>query len=436
MLSLYPAPVPVPSGAAPPPFRRWLVITQYYHPEAGAPQVRLRALVRELLRHGCEVEILTALPNYPDGIIFPEYRRRFSCSEVIDGVPVHRLWLYPAAGRRVLSRLACYLSFSLGAALRIPFLPRPDVVFVEAQPLTLALAGYLSTLLRGVPYIYNTPDLQVEISAQGGWLPLRWLGSAAAALEAFLMRRAFCVSTVTHAFIRHFSHSRALPLSRLTFLPNGADLADLHPSPPDLDYARQLGLDGRTVFTYAGTHAPYHGLEIIIEAAALLRARSDIVFAMIGRGPVRPQLEQRAAALGLRNVVFVDSPFSERRRLFSFTRAAIATVSDMPAAAMMRLAKVMPALACGVPVIHCGQAESAQMLSDNSCGLVVPSRSAPDLAAAVLRLADSPDEAQAMGRRARSLAERELGWSDIVSRWLAQLSLIQAGRDPWLPPSA
>src|SRR5215469_7059521 len=50
--------------------KRWLILTQYYAPEIGAPQIRLRSVARELQRHGIQVTVLTALPNYPVGKIF------------------------------------------------------------------------------------------------------------------------------------------------------------------------------------------------------------------------------------------------------------------------------------------------------------------------------------------------------------------------------
>jgi colanic acid biosynthesis glycosyl transferase WcaI len=412
------------------PFHRWLILTQYYSPEPGAPQIRLSALARELIRHGCEVEVLTALPNYPDGRIWPQYRGRFSMRESIDGIPVHRYWLYAATGRRPLSRLLCYLSFSGLAAARLPLWPSPDVVFVEAQPITLALAALLKRVVAGVPYIYNTPDLQVEIAGERGWMPIRAAVAAAAGLERFLMKRAFCVSTVSHAFIDHFA-AAGIDRSRITFLPNGADTDRLRPLPPDEAYAEQLGVRGRTVFTYAGTHAPYQGLEVILEAAERLRDRTDIAFLMVGKGPIREQLRRQAAQRGLSSVLFRESPFSETPRLMSITRAALATLSEMSAAPKMRLSKVIPPLACGVPVIYVGAGESAEILETQACGMTVRDRSPEAFAQTVRRLADSPAEAQAMGARGRALAELEFSWRIIVARWLDQLSLVREGKSAW-----
>ena len=75
----------------------------------------------------------------------------------------------------------------------------------------------------------------------------------------------------------------------MSFLPNGADLDTLRPLPRDEAYAQAMGTGDRKVFTYAGTHAHYQGLEVIVEAAKLLVARKDIVILMvdtqIGGGP-------------------------------------------------------------------------------------------------------------------------------------------------------
>lgn len=417
------------------PFRKWLIVSQYYHPEPGAPQIRLRALAKELRRRGCEVEILTALPNYPVGKIHADYKGKFFDRETIDGVPVHRQWLYPAAGRRSLARLLCYGTFSLGAILRAPLMSKPDVVFIEAQPITVALAGLLCKLMRGVPFIYNTPDLQVEIAHEGAWLSMSSLVKAAGHLEGFLMKRAFCVSTVTDAFVEHFAAARDIPKSHITFLPNGADPEALRPLPAEVEYARELGVEGKTVFTYAGTHAPYHGLEIVIDAAERLRDRDDITFLMVGNGPIRSELEQLTRERNLTNVLFRESPFSEMARLMSFTRASIATVSNIPAAQKMRLSKVVPPLSCGVPVLYVGQGESARILEQNRCGLAVD-RSADEVANAVRTLADSGESCREMGKRGRQLVEREFSWSAIVENWLAQLDCVSRGRDPWCMPVA
>src|SRR6185295_6653437 len=127
------------------------------------------------------------------------------------------------------------------------------------------------SVLRGTPYIYNTPDLQVEYADEDRWIGARMLVRAARWLEGFLMRRALTVTTVTHAFIEHFQRERGIPRERLSFLPNGADTDRLRPMPRDAGSSAKMGVGDRKVFTFAGTHAPYQGLHVLLEAAKLLR---------------------------------------------------------------------------------------------------------------------------------------------------------------------
>ena len=399
-------------------FRRVLVLTQYYPPETGAAPIRLRATVRGLRRLGVEVRVLTGLPNYPAGRIHDGYEGRWHMDDRVDDVPVTRVWLYPAAGRSALKRLLNYLSFTLTATLALAREPKADLVFVEAQPLILAIPALLNRWLRGTPYVYNTPDLQVEYADEDHWVGLRLIVTAARALEGALMRRALSVSTVTHAFIDHFHRTHRVPLERLTFLPNGADIDVLRPLAYDLELADRLGIDGRKAFTFAGTFAPYQGLEVIVEAATLLRHRRDLVFLMIGDGPVRQPLADEVARRQLDNLIFHPLvPIERIPALMSISWASLVVLRKLHIATMMRLAKAVPPLACGVPLVFAGWGETAGIIERERVGLVVEPEAPEALAAAIERLADDPDGRAAMAARARALAERDFSWAVIVARW-------------------
>ena len=415
------------------PFRRVLVLTQYYAPESGAPPIRLRAMVRELERLGCRVRVITGMPNYPVGKIYPGYEGRLTLAERIDEIPIRRMWLYPASGRSAIRRLLNYLSFTATGGLALLFQGNVDLVFVEAQPVTLAVPAFLNRLVRRVPYVYNTPDLQVEYADEDRWVGLRILIRCARWLEGFLMRQAFAVSTVTHAFIDHFERERGIPRRRLTFLPNGADTERLRPMPRSEELATRLGVGTRKVFTFAGTHAPYQGLEVILAAAKLLRQRKDIVFLMVGDGPVRGQLIAQAEREGIDNILFRTSAFDEMPQLMSLTWASLVVLRKLQIAHKMRLSKAIPPLACGVPLLYAGWGETAEIVEREGVGLRVEPENPEALATAVLSLADDPQLRESMGRRGRALAEREFSWSFIVADWMRQLKRVRNGLDPDVP---
>ena len=396
---------------------RWLILTQYYPPEVGAPQIRLRSVARELKKHNIDVEVLTAMPNYPAGKVFPGYTGCWKMREVIDGVPIRRTWIFGGTGRSPIVRLANYFSFTFTAMLAALFGPRPDVLFVESQPLSLGLVAILMKWLRGVPYIYNVPDLQIDVARQMGFMKNNLFLRVAWGLENFFLRQSWKVSTVTHRFIEHFQ-SRGLPAEQLTFLPNGADSEFLKPQETCQEMLKRWGLKGKKVFVYVGTHAYYHGLDTLIEAATILRDKSNIAFLMIGNGPERPRLKEMVAERQLTNVVFGESPYEEMDRLYSIAYASVATLRNIDVAKSMRLSKIFPSLSCKVPVIYAGIGEAAELLKANKCGVAVTPEAPDLLAQAIEKLAQDPTARDEMGLCGRRLVEKEYSWSAIVERWL------------------
>src|SRR6266852_3629259 len=114
-----------------------------------------------------------------------------------------------------------------------------------------------------------------------------------------------CITGVSCALLRR---------SKISFLPNGADTEFLKPQLPSRALLDRWRLHGKKVFLYVGTHAYYHGLDTLIEAAALLRDHSDIAFLLVGDGPERARIKEVAAQHGLTNVVFGESNYEEMDR--------------------------------------------------------------------------------------------------------------------------
>ena len=128
-----------------------IVLTQYYKPEMGAPQNRLYEMVQGLILNGANVTVVTSLPNYPRGDIFPEQKGKFYCLANPDGVDIHRYWLYASNSKNKFSRFLNMLSFSGTSLFSFSKLKKKniDIIIVESPPLTLGLTAYmLSRLLR------------------------------------------------------------------------------------------------------------------------------------------------------------------------------------------------------------------------------------------------------------------------------------------------
>jgi glycosyltransferase involved in cell wall biosynthesis len=194
-----------------------------------------------------------------------------------------------------------------------------------------------------------------------------------------------------------------------------------------------MGVGDRKVFTFAGTHAPYQGLQVVLEAAKLLRHRPDIVLLMVGDGPLRQPLIEQAERENIDNVLFRSSPFSEMPQLMSITHGSLVLLRALAISRKMRLSKAIPPLACGVPLVYAGWGETAEIVEREGVGITVEPERAEALARAMERLADEPEARDIMGRKARALAEREFSWSFLVGDWMRQIEQIHAGKDPAVP---
>ena len=133
--------------------KNWLILTQYFPPELGAPQIRLSSMIEELKKHNINASVLTAMPNYPKGKVFDKYKNKFLINEKYKDISVKRTWIYAATGKSAIPRLLNYLSFTFTASLAALTGPKPGVIFLESQPLSLGIIALLMKWIRNVPYI-------------------------------------------------------------------------------------------------------------------------------------------------------------------------------------------------------------------------------------------------------------------------------------------
>ncbi len=397
--------------------KRFLILTQHYPPEVGAAQTRLHAFAKQLQAHGHEVRVVTALPNYPRGEVFPEYRDKGTVREQFDGLHVTRTWIRPATGRNVLKRLLSYWSFAISSLPACMREPKPDFIFVESPPLFLGCTAYVCSRLRRVRFILNVADVWPGSARELGIVRsklLLWFGER---LERFLYRTAFRVTVQTNG-VRSYIGA-IVGGAKVMILYNGVDTSEFRPR---ANASVPWVGPNEKAFLFAGTLGYAHCWDVILEAAELLRSRTDLVFLLVGDGPEKARLVEQSQIRNLENIRFVERrPVSEMPVLFASCRATVIPLRKGELLKTTRPSKVFPALACASPVIFGGEGETAQLLLENGCGIVVPPEDGPAFADAVTLLADRPEEARELGRRGRALVERDYGWETLVQAWLSEL---------------
>ena len=370
-----------------------LFLTDNFPPEVNAPASRTFEHCREWVKEGHRVTVITCAPNFPNGKVFEGYRNKLIAREEMEGIQVVRVWSYITANEGFLRRTLDYLSFMVFATPAGLRVQRPDIVVATSPQFFTACAGYLVSRLRNAPFVFELRDLWPEsIRAVGAMKQstlLDWLEK----LELFLYRKARMVVSVTEAFKRNLVERRIEP-SKIHVVTNGADLSLFRPQCKDVDLVRSLGLTGKFVAGYIGTHGMAHALETLLEAARLLQEekRDDIHFLFLGDGASKANLQRCAVGMGLRNVTFVDTvPKAEVVKYWSLLDVSIIHLRKTDLFTTVIPSKLFECMAMGIPVVHGVAGESAAIVKGENVGVPFEPESALELKTSVLRILDNPE---------------------------------------------
>ena len=370
-----------------------LFLTDNFPPEVNAPASRTYEHAREWVRAGHKVTIITCAPNFPAGKLFEGYENRWHQRETIDGIDVVRVWSYITANEGFVKRTLDYMSFMVTAALRGRKIRDVDLVVATSPQFFTSVAGYVVARKLKRPFVFELRDLWPESIRAVGAVKDGVLLRAFERLELFLYRKAAAVICVTHAFRRNLIE-RGIDGDKIDVVTNGVDLSRFKPRQAPDELVERLGLKGKFVAGYVGTHGMAHALDTLLDCAALARERGedDIVILLLGSGARRKALLERKQREGLDNVVMLETvPKEQVADYWALLDASIIHLSDSPLFQTVIPSKLFECMGMGLPVLHGVRGESAEIVERTGCGIVVPPEDPAALLANIVALRDRPE---------------------------------------------
>lgn len=387
---------------------RIVVITQIYHPEMGALANRLYPIVRQLASAGHKVSVATGMPNYPAGRIFAGYRGRMLMREENEDCEIVRTLYYTVPrNRSKLGQLLSYLSFMPAAFVSAMRAGKADVVIVSTPPVFVTLPAILLAKLRRARLVLDVRDLWsdelITYNNNGDrTLPIR----IARWLERWGYRAADVVCSTTQSLVDTVIE-RGSARETTFLLPNGADLELFKPPAGGGESGDPFGFGDRFVVMYSGLFGIKHGLEVLLEAAKILRDRDDIVFFLIGNGARRDALEKYVRDNSLSNVIISgERPIHEIPAILSRADVCFAACRPEPYPKKLISVKIFEYMACERPVIGSFDGESAKVVKESQAGFVVPPGDPRSVVEAIEKLYADPQSRKAMGNAGRRYVER------------------------------
>jgi colanic acid biosynthesis glycosyl transferase WcaI len=382
---------------------RILVLTQWYPPE---PQKLLSELTTTLQGLGHEVTVLTGFPNWPSGQLYPGYRLKLQQKELLDGIPITRVPLYPNHSSSALKRILNFVSFAVSATLLGPWLMRrTDVIHVIHPPVTVALPAWLLSRLWHVPFTYEIQDMWPETLQATGMLNNRRALAAVAQFARWVYRRAALIRVISPGF-RDNLISKGVPPDKIQVISNWVDIDFYRPVEPDLALAQQVGLASRFNIMYAGTIGLAQGLESILDAAGLVQELPEIQFVFVGDGIDLPRLKSLADERRLTNVKFLGRyPVEAMPALYAWANALLIHLRDDPLFRITIPHKTFTYLASGRPILAAVEGDVATIVKSAGAGLTCPPSDPPALADIVRQLYSmTADERAVLGQNGRQIA--------------------------------
>jgi glycosyltransferase involved in cell wall biosynthesis len=370
-----------------------LFLTDNFPPESNAPASRTFEHCREWVRAGHQVTVITCAPNFPKGKVFDGYRNRLWQQEQMDGIRVIRVWSYITANEGFVRRILDYQSFMLSATLAAPFVCGVDLVVGTSPQFFTACAAYLVSRLKCIPFVFELRDMWPEsikaVGAMKDSAVIRFLER----IEMFLYRKAARIVTVTHAF-RSTLVRRGIDGNKIDVVTNGVDLSHFAPQTKDAALVQQLALQDMFVAGYIGTHGMAHALETLLEAAAALQQMPEaqnVRLLFLGDGARKLDIVARSQAMGLRNVLFLDSvPKHQVVHYWSLLDVSVIHLRKTELFTTVIPSKLFECMGMGLPVLHGVAGESAEIVLREQVGEVFESENAQELAAGLLRMRDRP----------------------------------------------
>jgi glycosyltransferase involved in cell wall biosynthesis len=411
---------------------RILFFSHYFPPEVNAPATRTYEHCVRWVKAGHEVTVVTCVPNCPSGNVYSGYRSRLRRQvQMMDGIKVIRVWTYLAQNAGMMRRTLSYISFLASGVLSSWRLKRPDVVVATSPQFFCGWAGVWVARMWRAPFVLEIRDIWPESIAAVGALRRRPLLRFLEFLERRLYRAADHLVTVGDGYKARIL-VRADVADRISVVTNGVDLQRFVPRAADPAFLREHGLDGKFVCSYVGTIGMAHGLEVIVEAAKILkeRGRDDIRFCVVGDGAHRERLCQAAADSGVASsVIFTGrQPTARMPAILASSDVCLIHLKACELFESVIPSKIFEAMAMERPILIGVRGTAVDIVRRANAGLEFEPGCADQLAACVIRLADDPSLHFRFGMKARAFVERHYNRDALALEMLDRIEQVAASR--------
>lgn len=407
---------------------RILLITQFFQPE---PFLKGLPFAKKLAERGHEVEVLTGFPNCPEGKLYKGYKIKFLQREIIDGIPVIRVPLYPSHDKSGMRRFLNYASFGVSAATIGFFATKPaDVAYVYHPPATVCLPAIVIRLLRRIPFVYDIADLWPDSLAASEMFDNKfglWVADKCCKFFYYMAQK---IVVLSPGFKEELCR-RGVPAEKIEVIYNWCDDTTIQKVQRDNLLAENLGLNNSFNVMYAGNMGNVQILDTVLDAANIIQPKYPRVrFVFVGDGRETDSLKRKTKDLGLNNVLFIErQPVSKMSGILSLADVLLVQLKDTPMFRITIPSKIQAYLSVGKPILIGVEGDAANLVLNARAGLKCEPGNPRSIAETVEKFQSMPQaELDAMGENGRRFYQQELSLKIGTKRFEAVFESISKRR--------
>ena len=368
-----------------------LIITQWFDPEPN--NMKALSFAKMLRDKGNNVQVLTGFPNYPTGKIYEGYKLKQYQKEVIDGIIIHRVYLYPSHDKNKYKRMANYFSFGLSAAIngKRKIKGSIDIVYVYHPPITSTIAAFSIAKKKKAKVVLDVNDLWPDsISATGMMFNVKLLSRIGKwCLKTY--KKADAINVLSNG-IKNLLIERGVIAEKISTIPVWCN-EELLTGTRDENFYVEQECNKHFTLIYAGAVGAAQGLDIALDGAKELRESiPSLQILIIGTGTCADVLSKRVKEKNIDNVkILPPVPPEKVVPILNCADALFVNLKKDELFSITVPSKIPLYMATGKVIIAGIEGDAAEIINNADCGVTFEPGNVEEFCSAVRKVYNMTD---------------------------------------------
>lgn len=393
-----------------------LYLAQFFDPEPVFKGLRYAKALKE---KGHDIEVITGFPNYPEGKIYEGYKLSLYKKEIIEGITVHRVWLYPNHDKSVIKRLINYFSFFITSLiLGLLIVKKFDIIHAMHTPLNIGLSAAIFNLWGRKKLLFDIQDIWPDSLPATNMIRNRKILSVVDKICNWTYKQADAITVISPGF-KNLLIQRGVKADKIKVIYNWSGIEGYIITKDDRYQLNKI--DKKFNVLFAGNMGKAQNLTNLINTAKLLKDQSidDIKFHLIGGGLEVEELKEKVNIHQLKNIEFY--PRVPMDKVINYINDADVVLVHLRKDTLFEVtipSKTQAYLSLGKPILINVSGDAAKLVLDNKAGYYFEPDNPESFKNILIKMRNlNETELDFLGKNAQKIYDNELSRKVGVSKF-------------------